>query len=92
MPLTSSQHGRPFPCTTLSELLEAICTELLTGTIYIDNVIAALGETAADGEFSGNFDTFRTSLVTKGVIDGVTAFSDRQTHLHVNDMTYRLSR
>ena len=87
IPLTSSQHGTPFECTTARDLLRSICTELLTGTTYLDNVTAAIVQhITSDDRSSCTFDTFRTSLVTKNIIDGINTALPQHTPLDVCDM------
>jgi asperthecin polyketide synthase len=87
IPLVSSQHGTPFECTTARDLLRSICTELLTGTTYLDNVTAAIVQhIATDDRSSCTFHTFRTSLVTKSIIDGINTARPQHTPLEVCDM------
>jgi asperthecin polyketide synthase len=87
IPLTSPQHGTPFGCTTAPDLLRSICTELLTGTTYLDNVTAAIVQHIVGDDLSScAFDTFRTSLVTKSVIDGINTALPQHTPLDVCDM------
>ncbi|KAL2866114.1 non-reducing polyketide synthase nscA [Aspergillus lucknowensis] len=67
--LLSSQTGTPFAATTARELFLEIGTELLTGTIYLDNVTAGIVDHvkahAADAQYQ--IDSFRTSLVLQGI-------------------------
>lgn len=75
--LLSSRSGEPFEATTAEELFRAIGTELLTGTIYLDHVTAGvLARTCLDAE-KCEIETFRTSLVFKGLVGAIeTAFPD----------------
>ena len=69
VPLLSSKTGAPFPGKTSGELFTQIGAELLTGTIYLDNVtegvLAAISNSSMpDCEFV----SFRTSIVSKGLL------------------------
>ncbi|KAF2258308.1 thiolase-like protein [Lojkania enalia] len=87
IPILSSQHGTPFGFTTASDLLRSICNELLTGTAYLDNVTAAIIQhIVGDGPSSCSFNTFRTSLVTKSVIDGINTALPQRTPLDICDI------
>ncbi|KAJ0419484.1 hypothetical protein BJY00DRAFT_285769 [Aspergillus carlsbadensis] len=75
--LLSSRSGKPFTATTAGELFEEICTELITGTIYLDNVTANIIGRICSG-FSSlphelEVDTFRTSIVFKGIMETIQA-------------------
>ncbi|KAL4764786.1 type I polyketide synthase [Aspergillus foveolatus] len=66
--LHSSNTGQPFPAATAHELFQAIGKELLTGTIYLDNIIDGIIKRI--GEFNPSHlqvETFRTSIVFKSV-------------------------
>ena len=73
LPLLSSQTGKRFAATTASELYSEIGAELLTGTIYLDNVttgiISAIGMNLDSQKCQ--VDSFRTSLVFKGIMKAV---------------------
>jgi hypothetical protein len=85
--LISSQHGTPFRCTTAPELLRSICTELLTGTTYLDNVTAAIVQHIVGNNLpSCAFNTFRTSLVTKNIINGINTAIPQHNPLDVCDL------
>jgi len=87
VPLTSPKHGTPFACRTAPDLLRSICTELLTGKICLDKITAAIARHfSGDGLSSCTFDTFRTSSVTKSVIDGINTALSHHTLLDVCDM------
>ncbi|RMD42781.1 hypothetical protein DV735_g2314, partial [Chaetothyriales sp. CBS 134920] len=80
LPLLSSQTGQPFTASTAGELFLEICTELLTGTIYVDNVTAGLVSKVRAAPTASRYqlDTFRTSLVFKGIAQTLEAeFPDR---------------
>ena len=69
IPLLSSRTGEPFPAKTSGDLFTQIGAELLTGTIYLDNVtegiIAAISNSSMP---ECEFATFRTSIVAKGLL------------------------
>ncbi|KAK5673788.1 hypothetical protein LTR17_027865, partial [Elasticomyces elasticus] len=69
-PLLSSQFGKPFTAETADGLYMQVCTELLTGTIYMDRIseglVARVGATV--GMESCKYQTFRTSLIVKGMM------------------------
>ena len=75
LPLLSSQTGKPFTATTARDLFLEIGTELLTGTIYLDNVTA--GILSCIGDISGTAQCqvsfFGTSLVFKGILGALEA-------------------
>ena len=75
LPLLSSQTGRPFAASTARELFLEIGTELLTGTIYLDNVTDGILNQIdqISGTMKCQIDTFRTSLVFKGILAAVEA-------------------
>lgn len=75
--LLSSQTGRRFEAQTTGSLFLEIGTELLTGTIYLDNVTAGiLARTAQSGARLCNFDTFSTSLISTGIVSSIQASSE----------------
>ncbi|EEQ30779.1 conidial yellow pigment biosynthesis polyketide synthase [Microsporum canis CBS 113480] len=88
--LLSSQTGKPFAARTARELFLEIGTELLTGTIYLDNVTAGIVEHfQLDSETSGKcqIDSFRTSLVLRGIYSTVEAkFTKEQQQLIRRDL------
>ncbi|RAK87875.1 ketoacyl-synt-domain-containing protein [Aspergillus costaricaensis CBS 115574] len=69
----SSRTGKPFTATTASGLLSEIATELITGTIYLDNIIKGIQHHI--GAFSGaktcHIDSFRTSIIFKSILDAI---------------------
>ncbi|RMZ83227.1 hypothetical protein DV738_g1192, partial [Chaetothyriales sp. CBS 135597] len=81
LPLLSSQTGQPFAADTAGELFLEICTELLTGTIYVDNVTTGLLDSARTASTASRcqVDTFRTSLIFKGIKQALeTEFPERE--------------
>ncbi|KAK2596142.1 hypothetical protein QQS21_006419 [Conoideocrella luteorostrata] len=75
LPLISSKTGKPFEATTAGELLPEIATELITGSIYLDNVtegIISHVDSVCDAT-SLRIDTFRTSIVFKGILGALTS-------------------
>lgn len=69
LPLHSSNTGQPFPASTAKELFQAIGTELLTGTIYLDNITE--GILSRIGGFNPShchIQTYRTSIVFKSIL------------------------
>jgi len=42
LPLFSLQTGKRFPAEDAGSLFEQICTEILTGTIYLDNLTTGI--------------------------------------------------
>ncbi|KAK4504435.1 hypothetical protein PRZ48_005351 [Zasmidium cellare] len=89
IPLISSQHGTPFDAATGNQLLQSICTELLTGTIYMDNIsngIVQLLE-GAEGSSSPLFCTFRTSIATKSIVESINSHLAKDgLSLSMNDL------
>ncbi|THC91909.1 hypothetical protein EYZ11_008639 [Aspergillus tanneri] len=74
LPLISSQTGKPFEAKTARELFLEIGTELLTGTIYLDNVTAGILEHVKLKKATGQdyqVDSFRTSIVLKGITSAI---------------------
>ncbi|KAL4914719.1 hypothetical protein BDW62DRAFT_219898 [Aspergillus aurantiobrunneus] len=72
--LHSSNSGQPFLATTARELFRAIGTELLTGTIYLDNITDGILERLADFNPSQcRIETFRTSIVFKSILAALEA-------------------
>ncbi|EFR03594.1 conidial yellow pigment biosynthesis polyketide synthase [Nannizzia gypsea CBS 118893] len=80
--LLSSQTGKPFVAKAASELFLEIGTELLTGTIYLDNVTAGIIEhfkLQSEAATKCRIDSFRTSLVLRGIHSAVEAhFAEEQ--------------
>ena len=72
LPLLSSQTGKPFAASTARELFLEIGTELLRGTIYLDNVTAGILCAVSDAAHC-QVDSFRNSLVLKGILASVEA-------------------
>lgn len=75
--LLSSRSGKPFTAATAGELFKEISTELITGTIYLDNITANIIDRIRSG-LSGpphelQVDTFRTSIVFKGIMETIQA-------------------
>jgi asperthecin polyketide synthase len=80
LPLLSSQTGKSFAATTARELFLEIGTELLTGTIYLDNVTAGILSSIDAMSCSEQCEvkSFRTSLVFKGILKALeTEFPDK---------------
>ncbi|KAL2834295.1 hypothetical protein BDW59DRAFT_178759 [Aspergillus cavernicola] len=70
LPLLSSNSGQPFSATTANELFSAIGTELLTNTIYLDNITDNILTRVSDGDAKlCQIKTFRTSIVFKGILE-----------------------
>ncbi|KAG8412074.1 Type I Iterative PKS [Metarhizium acridum] len=70
LPLISSKTGKPFLATTAGQLLPEIATELITGTIYLDNATEGIinhAHSISNAE-ELRIDTFRTSIVFKGIL------------------------
>lgn len=69
LPLFSPQTGKPFPAGDAGGLFEQICTEILTGTIYLDKLTAGiLNNVPNSGEPECQALLFRTSLILKGFL------------------------
>lgn len=75
LPLLSSASGEPYFATTSGELFQEISTELLTGTIYLDNITATILKHYESWPSSSacRFSTFRTSLIIKGLESKIEA-------------------
>ncbi|KAH1487245.1 hypothetical protein LV164_007856 [Aspergillus fumigatus] len=73
LPLISSQTGKPFAAKTAGELFLEIGTELLTGTIFLDNVTAGILEHVKLQEPTGNYEivSFRMSQVLNGILTAI---------------------
>lgn len=72
LPLISSQTGKPFPAKRAGELFQQIGAELLTGTIYLDNVTAGiLGHITNSDCLECQLEVFRTSLISKGLLSKI---------------------
>ncbi|KAL4965635.1 non-reducing polyketide synthase nscA [Aspergillus stella-maris] len=70
--LHSSNTGLPFPAGTAGELFQAIGTELLTGTIYLDNITDGIIQRIASLNPSHcRIETFRTSIVFKSILAAI---------------------
>lgn len=69
LPLYSAQTGKPYPAEDAGSLFEQICTEILTGTIYLDNLTAGiLNNVSNSGMPQCQVLLFRTSLIAKGFL------------------------
>lgn len=76
LPLISSKTGMPFPARTSGELFEQIGAELLTGTIYLDNVTNGILGRILDTEMPEcQFSHFRMSIVAKGLLAAIESDS-----------------
>ncbi|DAA75798.1 TPA_exp: putative Polyketide synthase [Trichophyton benhamiae CBS 112371] len=88
--LLSSKTGKPFIAKTASELFLEIGTELLTGTIYLDNVTAGIVrhlQPQSKEMSSWQIDSFRTSLVLRSIHSAVEAkISGEQRQLTRRDL------
>ena len=72
LPLISSKTGAPFPARTSGELFQQIGAELLTGTIYLDNVTNGILNRISDAESSEcELSLFRMSIVSKGLLAAI---------------------
>jgi asperthecin polyketide synthase len=73
LPVISSRTGAPFTATTASDLLSEIATELITGTIHLDNIVEGiLHHIGAFPEVqSCRIDSFRTSIIFKGILESI---------------------
>ncbi|KAL9043691.1 MAG: hypothetical protein Q9214_003130 [Letrouitia sp. 1 TL-2023] len=68
LPLISSQTGRPFSANDSGGLFRQIGTELLTGTIYLDNVTSGIINSIRSSEaLECQVEVFRTSLISKSL-------------------------
>ncbi|KAL4783980.1 hypothetical protein BJX76DRAFT_367919 [Aspergillus varians] len=81
--LHSSNTGQPFSATTARELFQAIGTELLTGTIYLDNITnGVLQRIGGFNPSQCRIETFRTSIVFKSILAALEAnFPDMEIKL-----------
>ncbi|KAI9372093.1 hypothetical protein BJX61DRAFT_553236 [Aspergillus egyptiacus] len=69
LPLLSSNTGQPFPAATAHELFSAIATELLTCTIYLDNITESILARVSDSAAKFcEIKTYRTSIVFRGIL------------------------
>ena len=72
LPLISSKTGMPFPARTSGELFEQIGAELLTGTIYLDNVTDGILSRISDTQAAEcQVSLFRKSIVSKGLLEAI---------------------
>lgn len=72
VPLLSSKSGKRFPASYARQLFEEIGVELLTGTIYLDNVTEGiLSRLSNSGMPDCQLYLFRTSLVSKGLLSAM---------------------
>ncbi|KAI4195861.1 MAG: hypothetical protein LQ350_006936 [Teloschistes chrysophthalmus] len=68
IPLLSPRTGRPFPAQCAGDLFQQIGAELLTGTIYLDNVTAGIvSHIAGSGSPECEVAVFRTSFNSQGL-------------------------
>jgi Beta-ketoacyl synthase, N-terminal domain len=71
-PLLSAQAGTRFPVADAGGLFEQICTEILTGSIYLDNLTAGiLSSISNSGRPECQLQLFRTSLIAKGFVSAI---------------------
>lgn len=69
LPLLSSKTGTPFFARTSGELFEQIAAELLTGTIYLDNVTDGILNRISDTQAAEcQISHFRKSIVSKRLL------------------------
>ncbi|CAG7948614.1 unnamed protein product [Penicillium nalgiovense] len=72
IPLISSETGKPFNSLLSGLLYEEICTELLTGSIYVDKVTAGIIDGISKSQsLSCQVKFFRTTLVFKGLLSAI---------------------
>ncbi|KAJ5908598.1 VrtR2 [Penicillium taxi] len=73
--IISSRAGTPFTATTAGELLSEIVTELISDTIYLDQVLAGILRHigAVPGMQICRIDSFRTSVIFKGILEAIAA-------------------
>ncbi|KAJ5909050.1 ketoacyl-synt-domain-containing protein [Penicillium taxi] len=73
IPVISSRTGMPFTATTAGELLPEIVTELISGTIYLDQVLAGILRHigAVPGLQTCRINSFRTSIIFKGILEAI---------------------
>ncbi|KAL3457362.1 hypothetical protein BJX64DRAFT_295952 [Aspergillus heterothallicus] len=72
--LLSSNTGQPFVAANARELFLAIGTELLTCTIYLDRITAGILERTGGSNIKHcQIETFRTSIVFRGVLGALEA-------------------
>ncbi|KAI1380222.1 putative polyketide synthase [Hypoxylon crocopeplum] len=82
LPLLSSRTGKPFNARIASEMFLEIGTELLTGTIYLDNVTSGvLGSIENSESPECEVALFRTTLISKGIM---TAIAEEFPDVKVN--------
>ena len=69
LPLFSMETGKRFPAKDAGALYEQICTEILTGTIYLDNLTAGILDSISNsGTLECQVLLFRTSLIAKSIL------------------------
>ena len=72
LPLYSAQTGEPYPAEDAGSLFEQICTEILTGTNYLDNLTAGiLDNVSKSGMPQCQVLLFRASLIAKGFLSAI---------------------
>jgi asperthecin polyketide synthase len=73
LPLLSPQTGKPYQACDAGELFEEIATEILTGSIFLDNLSAGVLELLSEsGTAECETFLFRSSIVSKGLLDTLT--------------------
>ncbi|KAG8527863.1 Type I Iterative PKS [Bacidia gigantensis] len=69
LPLFSPETGKPYPAQDAGSLFEQICTEILTGTIYLDNLTnGVLKDVSSTGRPECLVYLFRVSLIAKSFL------------------------
>lgn len=82
LPLLSSSTGKPFPATTAKDLYLQVATELLTSTIFVDEITGDVVDRLKS--FSGcQVEHFRGSLFLKGLLTGI------ETHVPASSTSRR---
>ncbi|KAF5863302.1 hypothetical protein ETB97_010300 [Aspergillus alliaceus] len=72
IPLISSETGKPFNASLSGELYEEISTELLTSSIYVDNVTAGIIDSISKPHpLECQVQVFRTTLVSNGILSAI---------------------
>ena len=72
LPLFSSQTGKWYPAENAGSLFEQICTEILTGGIYLDKLTDGILSSISNSEkLECQVLLFRTSLIAKGLLSTI---------------------
>lgn len=72
LPLFSTQTGQPFPAEDAGSLFKQICTEILTGTIYLDKLTTGILNSISKSEKPEcQVLLFRTSLIANGILSTI---------------------